>query len=274
MQQPRRGNDPPPLRPCVQRGPREVCPRPFLVPAPVFPHGCAAPRACPCPPSSPRVQRGRAPPLCTRGEVRGLSPPPPPLSVPFAPPFLCGACERKGGLRRGTQGRNAKGTPPSPPLCPRPPVDARPPSARPRPLPPFCARHSRPLPLRGMRKGRGEAGREKYAPLPSPSPVAARSARPLPPVRHTCKEGVPCFARAAKWGGGLSLPHSACTLPLWGMRKGRGGLKRETRGSARRVCPLPFALALPRCHMAPQCVPSPPGLPHVQRGSAPALHTQ
>jgi hypothetical protein len=140
--------------------------------------------------------------------------------------------------------------------------------------PPFPRAPFVPPASTGHAKGSGQ-GAKSMPPLPLPSPVAARSVRPLPPVHHMCKEGAPRFACAAKWGGGGSpFPRSARALPLWGIRKGRGGLKRETRGGARRVRPLPFALTLPHCHAAPQCTPSPPGLPHVQRGSAPALHTR
>jgi hypothetical protein len=97
----------------------------------------------------------------------------------------------------------------------------------PPPLPPFRARPSRPLPLRGMRKGgsseeRG-AARERYAPspLPSPSPVAALSARPRPPVRHACSEGAPAL-HTRRSGGALPPPFRSHTLPLRGMQKGRG----------------------------------------------------
>jgi hypothetical protein len=57
------------------------------------------------------------------------------------------------------------------------------------------------------------------------------------------------------------------------MQKGRGGLKRETRGGARRVRPLPFALALPRCHVAPSAQPHPP-VCHTCREGAPLLCTR
>jgi hypothetical protein len=232
-----------PFRPCVQRGPGEVCPRPFLVPAPVFPRGCAAPRACPRPPSSPRVQRGRAPPLCTRGEVRGLSPPPP-FPRRSRDPASAGHAKGRGGSseeRRAKRERYA----PLPPLCPRPPVDARPPSARPRPLPlpPFRARHSRPLPLRGMRKGRGGAGREKYAPFALALPCCRAECAPSPPGSPHVQRGSAPLCTCGEVGG-LSLPPFRARPASVGHAKGEGvtqarNARRRAKGAPPPLCPRP-----------------------------------
>jgi hypothetical protein len=232
-----------PFRPCVQRGPGEVCPRPFLVPAPVFPCGCAAPRACPRPPSSPRVQRGRAPPLCTRGEVRGLSPPPP-FPRRSRDPASAGHAKGRGGSSKERRAKRERYAP-LPPLCPRPPVDARPPSARPRPLPlpPFCARHSRPLPLRGMRKGRGGAGREKYAPFALALPCCHAECAPSPPGSPHVQRGSAPLCTCGEVGG-LSLPPFRARPASVGHAKGEGvtqarNARRRAKGAPPPLCPRP-----------------------------------
>jgi hypothetical protein len=216
-----------PFRPCVQRGPGEVCPRPFLVPAPVFPRGCAAPRACPCPPSSPRVQRGRAPPLCTRGEVRGLSPPPP-FPRRSRDPASAGRAKGRGG---SSEERRAK--------C----ESARP---RPLPLPPFRARHSRPLPLRGMRKGRGGAGREKYAPFALALPCCRAECAPSPPGSPHVQRGSAPLCTCGEVGG-LSLPPFRARPASVGHAKGEGvtqarNARRRAKGAPPPLCPRPPSL--------------------------------
>jgi hypothetical protein len=145
-------------------------------------------------------------------------------------------------------GRNAKGTPPSPPLCPCPPVDARPPSARlrPLPLPPFCARHLRPLPLQGMRKGRGGAGREKYAPFALALPCCCAECTPSPPGSpHVQRGSAPLCTCGEVRGGGGALPSPFRTHPASvGHAKGESGtqarnVRQHTKGTPPPLCPRP-----------------------------------
>jgi hypothetical protein len=206
--------------------------------------------------------------------TRGALPPRPPFCAgAIRAPCLCGACERGGGGSMEA-GWGAKGAPrPPSPVAAWPPVRAltpwfaqrggTPPSlhawrtrgALPSPSPLSACAIRAPCLCGACEKGGGVwlkgggAWRERYA----PSPVAARppSARPLPPVRHTCKEGAPLFARAAKWGAVPSPSFRACASSA-GHAKGEGGLKRGTWGGAPRVRPLPIAARPPNARPHPR----------------------
>jgi hypothetical protein len=214
-QQPHRENDPPPpFCPCVQRGPGEVCSCPFLVPTPVFPCGCMAPRACPRPPSLPHVQRGRAPPLCMHGEVRGLSPPPPFCAVRATLPLR--GMRKEGGAQARNTGWNAKGTPPSPPFALALPLMCGPPvrALAPSPSPLSVCTIRAPCLYRAYERG----GAGKVRPLFPRPPLLPHGVHALSPRFTTCaKREHPTLHVRQSGGGGSPFPCSVRTLPLWGM---------------------------------------------------------
>jgi hypothetical protein len=115
------------------------------------------------------------------------------------------------------------------------------------PLPPFRARHSRPLPLRGMRKGRGGAGREKYAPFALTLPCCRAECAPSPPGSPHVQRGSAPLCTCGEVGGGLSLPPFRARPASVGHAKGEGGTqarnaRRRAKGAPPPLCPRPPSL--------------------------------
>jgi hypothetical protein len=172
-------------------------PPPILRPTPV---AARPPNACSSPSGSIRH-------VCKEGESApalhawrgGAALPSPITRVPFAPPCLCGACERwGGGSQARNAGRRAKGTPP-PPLCPRPPPLLRGPQRT--PSPPGSPRMQREGEYPHFARVAKWGGLSP--PLPFPCPLGNGGTSPPSRTRRRRASGV--RARSQKWRG--NPPH-------------------------------------------------------------------
>jgi hypothetical protein len=211
---------------------------------PRVPPWLRGPQGVPSPPQfATRAKRASAPTLHAR-RSKGALPSPPPFRAVRATLPLRGMRKEEGAQARNA-GRNAKGTPPSPPFALALPLMRGPPVRALAPSPsPLSARAIRAPCLYGACE-RGGAGRgaKSTPPLPSPSPVAARSARPLPPGSPHVQRGSAPLCTCGEVGG-LSLPPFRARPASVGHAKGEGvtqarNARRRAKGAPPPLCPRP-----------------------------------